>query len=147
MPPPGPEAAARTMLGFPGNTTRSCSWIASDKICGWSVSGVQVGDESDQLVVFQIPPLLAPRYITLELLGSGAATSMRPPKGPLTGGLPKTKKSAFAGPMGVHLFALKVTEGDGPLSTRSTRRPTISKMENAKTTDILGLRVKDANRR
>src|SRR5262245_37676529 len=25
MPPPGPEAAARMMLGFPGNTTRSCS--------------------------------------------------------------------------------------------------------------------------
>src|SRR6266516_7616266 len=92
MPPPGPEAAARTNLEFPGNTTRSCSWIASDRICGWSVIGVQVGDESNQLIVFQIPPLLAPRYMTLELLGFGAATSMRPANGPLTG----------AGPMGVH---------------------------------------------
>src|SRR5215472_1577582 len=138
MPPPGPEAAARTILEFPGNTTRSCSWIASDRICGWSVSGVHVGDESIQLLVFQTPPLLEPRYITLELLGSGAATSTRPPKGgPVTG----------AGPMGVHWFALKVTDGEGPLTTRSTRRPTISKMANEMTTDLLRLRVKDANRR
>src|SRR6476646_3729222 len=80
MPPPGPEAAARMMLEL--KTTRSCSWTAWERICGLSVISVQVGFEFDQLVVFQIPPLLAPRYITSELLGSGAATSMRPAKGP-----------------------------------------------------------------
>src|SRR5262245_16624584 len=119
MPPPGPDAAARTMFGFPGKTARSCSWTASDRICGLSVISVQVGAESDQFVVFQMPPLLAPRYITLGLPGSGAATSMRPAKGPPTG----------AGPMGVHLLALKVTAGEGPLSARWAARPTNSERD------------------
>src|SRR6266496_133583 len=136
MPPPGPDAAARTMLGFPGNTTRSCSWTASDRICGLSVISVQVGDESNQLVVFHTPPLFAPRYITLGLLGSGAATSMRPAKGPLTG----------AGPMGVHLLALKVTDGEVPLTACPTPRPTINTKETAKTIQLLKLRLRKAVR-
>jgi hypothetical protein len=58
---------------------------------------------------------------------------MRPAKGPLTG----------AGPSGVQLLALKVTDGEGPLSTRSTRRPTINKMETEKTIQPLGLGIKN----
>src|SRR5260370_29932663 len=57
---------------------------------------------------------------------------MRPAKGPLTG----------AGPIGVHLLALKVTDGEVPLSTRSTRRTTISKMEMEKKIQLLGLGIK-----
>src|SRR6266571_308959 len=131
-PPPGPEAAARTIWGFPGKTTRSCSWTASDRICGLSVISVQVGYEFDQLVVFQIPPLLAPRYIALGLLGSGVATSMRPAKGPLTGAVP----------MGVQLLALKVTDGEVPLSACSTGRPKINKVETETTIQLLQFRVK-----
>src|SRR6266700_7017956 len=136
MPPPGPEAAARTMLGLPGNTTRSCSWTASDRICGLSVISVQLGYESDQSVVFQTPPLLAPRYITLGLLGCSAATSMRAANCPLTG----------AGPIGVHLLALKVTDGEVPLSACSTERPTINKKETEKTIEFHQLRLKKAVR-
>src|SRR6266516_5281914 len=130
-PPPGPEAPAMTMSGLPGNTTRSCSWIASDRICGLSVISVQVGDESNQLIVFQIPPLLAPRYMTLELLGFGAATSMRPANGPLTG----------AGPMGVHALALKTTDGEMPLLAWSTGRPTMNSRAIDKPIQIVQLRV------
>ena len=120
------------MLEFPGNTTRSCSWTASDWTAGLSETAVQVGDEADQLIVFQIPLLLPPRYITLELLGSGAATSMRPAKGPLTG----------AGPIGVQWLALKTTAGEGPLSTRVTGRPIINKREIEQVIQPLGLGIK-----
>src|SRR5262249_27768662 len=113
----GPEAAATMMLGFPGNTTRSCSWIASERTCGRSVNGVQCGVGSSQLVVFQMPPLLAPTYITLGLLGSGAATSMRPAKGPPP--LPDV------GPMGVQLVLLSVMLGSvRPSKHSSTGRNT-----------------------
>jgi len=44
---------------------------------------------------------VAPTYITLGLLGSGAATSLRPEKGP----------DAGAGPMGVQLVLLSVMDG------------------------------------
>src|SRR2546421_4527154 len=106
MPPSGPDAAARTMLEFPGNTTRSCSWTACERIAGLSEISVQFGGESNQLVVFQIPPLLAPTYMTVGLLGSDAATSMRPEKGP--------PPKPGAGPIGVQLVALNTIDGEGP---------------------------------
>src|SRR4051812_6906028 len=103
-PPPGPEAAARTMLEL--KTRRWCSRTANERICGLSVISVHVGDASSQFVVFQIPPTLPPRYMTAELLGSDAATSMRPEKLPAPG----------AGPIGVHWLVLKVIRGGaGPL--------------------------------
>src|SRR5438270_11977362 len=117
MPPSGPDAAARMMFEFPGKTTRSCSWTACDRTAGLSETSVQVGDASNQFVVFQIPPLLAPRYITLVLVGSDAATSTRPEK-------VKLPAAAGAGPIGVQWLALKTTDGEGPLSTRATGRPT-----------------------
>src|SRR3954471_890029 len=104
------------MFGFPENTTRSCSWTASDRICGLSVISVQVGDASSQFVVFQMPLTLPATYITAALLGSDAAASTRPEKGPAPG----------AGPIGVHWSALKMIDGDGPLSARSNDRPTMT---------------------
>src|SRR6516165_7379995 len=135
MPPPGPEAAARMMLGFPGNTTRSCSWTACDRICGLFVSDVQVGDAFNQFVVFQIPPLLAPTYITLGSVGSGAATSMRPEKGKL--GKPLTKIGA--GPIAVHVAEFTTI---GPLSSLISRTA-INKMETERTIQPLGLGIKN----
>src|SRR5437764_8151243 len=135
MPPSGPDAAASTMLESQGNTTRSCSCTASDRTAGLSDTSVQVGDGSNQFVVFQIPPLLAPRYITFVLFGSDAATSIRPEK-------VKLPAAAGAGPMGVQFVALKTTEGEGPPLTRSVGRPTISKMESEKTIQLLGLGIK-----
>src|SRR5438105_3930338 len=81
------------------------SWL------GWSsVSGVQVGFWSSQSVVFHTPPPAA-RYMTLTLLGSGAATLTRPlarafsawPKVPVTG----------PGPRGVHEVGLRATGAAG----------------------------------
>ena len=57
---PGPEAAARIILGLLGSTTRSCSWIAWERTWGRSVRGFQTGNGSSQSVVFQMPPSLAP---------------------------------------------------------------------------------------
>ena len=93
---------------------------------------VQVGVGSNQFVVFQTPPTVAPTYMIDELFGSDAATSTRPEK--LNGaGFPG------AGPIGVQWIALNVTDGDGPLSTRSTGRPTTNKMETEKTIQLLAL--------
>jgi hypothetical protein len=71
-----------------------------------------------------------------ELFGSDAATSRRPEKGPAPG----------AGPIGVQWLALNVIDGEGPLSTRSTGRPTINKMETEKTIQLFVLHIKKALR-
>ena len=75
---PDPMLPPRTILEFPGNTTRSCSWTASERTCGRSVSGVHDGEGSRKLVVFQTPPsVAATTYITLGLLGSGGTLPRR----------------------------------------------------------------------
>jgi hypothetical protein len=74
--------------------------------------------------------------MTDELLGSDAATSTRPEKGPANG----------AGPMGVQLLALNTSDGEGPPLTRSLGRPTINKMETEKTIQLLSFRIKKPQR-
>jgi hypothetical protein len=69
-----------------------------------------------------------------ELFGSDAATSTRPEK--LFGaGFPG------AGPIGVHLLALKMIDGEAPIATRSMRNPIINRMETEKTIRVLGLHI------
>jgi hypothetical protein len=101
------------MFGLPGKTASdlyAMSPLPVTVLGGPSVKGTQVGDTDSQLLVFHTPPPSAVRNITLALVGSATAVSIRPD---ITGPVNAGDWATGAGPMAVQLVAFRARGAAG----------------------------------